>query len=122
MDTATNEVGKRAFNFSEWRTGRVYYWGDPHLGHDRIRELCGRPYASVTEMNQALLDGVNSRVTGRDTLVVVGDALLGRFDESVRLLRKIRAKRIWMLPGNHDRWSLAYGHHGAAEVRRGKRE
>jgi calcineurin-like phosphoesterase family protein len=116
----TNDQG--TFNFEEWRVGEVYYMGDPHFGHDRIRELCGRPYASVEEMNEGLLDGINSTVSSRNTLVIAGDVLLGKFEESVRLLKKIRAKRIWILPGNHDRWSLVYGHHGSAEVTRTKRE
>ena len=72
-------------------------------------------------MNEALLDGINSRAQPRDHLVIVGDVMLGKFEENVRLLSKIRAGRISILPGNHDRWSLAYGHRGSVEVKTSKR-
>ena len=103
------------------RPPQTWYTGDPHLGHERIIELCDRPFGSVGEMNDAILDRINSVVARQDTLVVVGDVLLGPFEESVKLLQRIRAGRIRLLPGNHDRWSLAYGHGGSAGARATKR-
>ncbi len=103
------------------RPPQTWYTGDPHLGHERIIELCGRPFGSVGEMNDAILDRINSVVARQDTLVIVGDVLLGPFEESVKLLQRIRAGRIRLLPGNHDRWSLAYTHRGSPEVVKNKR-
>ena len=73
-------------------------------------------------MNEALIEGINSTVSHKNSLVIAGDVLLGKFDESVKLLKKIRARRILILPGNHDRTSLVYGHHGARETVRTKRQ
>jgi calcineurin-like phosphoesterase family protein len=103
------------------RPPRTWYTADLHLGHERIIELCDRPFGGVAEMNEALLDGINTVVARQDTLVVAGDVLLGTFEESVKLLGQIRAGRIRLLPGNHDRWSLAYTHRGSPEVVKNKR-
>jgi calcineurin-like phosphoesterase family protein len=103
------------------RSPQVWYTGDPHLGHERIIELCERPFGSVREMNDAILDRINSVVARQDMLVILGDVLLGTFEESVQLLSRIRAGRVRLFPGNHDRWSLAYGHRGSPEVVKNKR-
>jgi calcineurin-like phosphoesterase family protein len=103
------------------RPPQIWYTGDPHLGHERIIELCDRPFGSVGEMNEVLIDRINAVVARQDTLVIVGDVLLGKFEESVKLLQRIRAGRIRLFPGNHDRWSLAYAHRGSPEVVKSKR-
>lgn len=103
-----------------WRVGKLWVTGDPHLGHDRIRDLCNRPWGSVEEMNRQLIENINSSVRSTGSLIILGDVLLGKFEDSVKLLKEIRAKRILIIPGNHDRFSLAYGHRGAVETRRTK--
>jgi calcineurin-like phosphoesterase family protein len=104
-----------------WRRGKVFYTADPHLGHERIIELCNRPFADVGEMNEAILDGINSEVGGRNTLVILGDIVLGKFEETLKLLKQIHAAKVLLIPGNHDRFSLAYGHKGALETQRLRR-
>jgi len=115
-------VGTLGFNFDEWRVGKTYWTADWHLGHERIIELCNRPFKSVSEMNREIIERVNAVVTGRDTLVILGDVIMGKFEETVKLLAQLRAKRVWIIPGNHDRFSHAYRHHGATETQRTKRE
>ena len=107
--------------FAQWRQGNVYVTSDLHLGHERIIELCDRPFGSVGQMNDEILDGINAVVKNQDTLVICGDIVMGKLELTMRMLRRIKAARIWLLPGNHDRFSLAFKHGGAVEVRRGKR-
>lgn len=97
------------------RRGRTYYTSDWHLGHTRIIELCGRPFRvggepDVAAMNQAIIDGANQVVGKRDHLIILGDIVMGKLDENLPLLAQLRAGRITLIPGNHDRWSLAYPH------------
>jgi calcineurin-like phosphoesterase family protein len=99
----------------------MYFTADLHLGHERIIELCDRPYSGVAEMNGAIIEGINSTVGSRNTLVILGDVVLGKFEETLALLKEIRAARVLIVPGNHDRFSLAYGHRGAVEAQRTKR-
>lgn len=121
MDEAGAAGPRASWSLEAWREGTLYFMADPHLGHDRIIELCDRPYADVTAMNEAILDGINSTVGRRDTLAILGDVALGKLDETLKLLTRIKAGRVWLLPGNHDRWSLAYRHSGASETQRMKR-
>lgn len=108
-------TGTRSAPGTGRRRGRTYYTADWHLGHRRIIELCDRPFRvggepDVEAMNQAILDGVNRVAGPRDHLVIVGDIVMGKLDETLGLLTQVRAGRVTMLPGNHDRWSLAYPH------------
>jgi calcineurin-like phosphoesterase family protein len=113
--------------FDSWRLNRVFFTADLHLGHERIIDLCDRPFRTggqpdIAAMNAAVIDGINSRVKRSDSLVILGDVVMGKLEDTLRLLKEIRAKRIWIIPGNHDRFSLAYRHHGAPETQRTKRK
>lgn len=86
----------------------TYFTADWHLGHARIIELANRPFTSVDQMNRVIIRNVNSIVNPEDTLIVLGDVVLGTYAANVRLLTQIRCGRTILIPGNHDRWSLAY--------------
>lgn len=95
---------------------KTYVTSDTHFGHVNMtregKDLCGRPFDTVPEMNAALVDGINSTLTTKDRLVITGDIALGQFDVSILNLASIHAAEIILLPGNHDRWSPAYHHKG----------
>lgn len=91
---------------------KTFFTSDPHFGHARILELANRPFDSVEQMNEELLDGINSTVSSSDRLIILGDICMGKLVESLPLLGRVRAKEVVLVPGNHDRWSLAYHHRG----------
>lgn len=101
---------------------RTWFTSDLHLGHQRIIELCNRPYSSVEEMDEALIENINAVVSSRDRLVILGDICMGKLEFSLPKLGWIRAAELVLLPGNHDRFSLAYHHSGVEERRAEKRE
>lgn len=86
----------------------TYFTSDWHLGHKRILELCNRPFRDVDHMNSQLIERCNDIVREKDTLIMHGDNVMGTYAQTVELLRQIRCRRVIMLPGNHDRYSLAY--------------
>ncbi len=43
-----------------------YYIVDMHFGHDNIRRLSNRPFATIEEMSKAIIDNWNSRVIDID--------------------------------------------------------
>lgn len=97
---------------------KTYVTSDLHLGHVNMTEegkdLCKRGFKTVPEMNEALLEGINSTVSSYDRLVVCGDLVMGKLEENIQLLADIQAAEIILLPGNHDRFSLAYPHKKAS--------
>lgn len=79
----------------------IYFIADTHLGHRSIITHCGRPFATVTEMDESIVDGINAVVRETDTLYHLGD--LGWFDCDIEsYLDRIACKRIVLIRGNHD--------------------
>ena len=50
-----------------------FFTADPHFSHTNIIRYCGRPYTSITEMNDDLVDRWNSIVGEKDVVWVLGD-------------------------------------------------
>ena len=61
-----------------------WYLADPHFGHDRIIDLCNRPFASIQEMDERLVANIASAVSGDDDLWIIGDFGFGE-----------TARRLW---------------------------
>lgn len=50
-----------------------YYIADLHLGHANVIGYDNRPFADVSEMDEALIRNWNNTVTAMDTVYVLGD-------------------------------------------------
>ena len=81
---------------------RTWFTSDLHLGHRNVIDHCSRPFADVREMDEALLDGWNSRVQPGDDVWVVGDFALGSAETVAHYLRRLRGRK-HLVHGNHDR-------------------
>lgn len=79
----------------------VWFTADPHIGHERIIELCNRPFSSIEEMDEELLSHWRSLSNG-DILYVLGDVAFKwhRLVEAFESMpRGTQAHLCW---GNHD--------------------
>lgn len=89
---------------------KTYFTSDTHIGHLNMtragKDLCGRPFEDVAEMNHGLLEGINSTVPGDARLVMLGDNIMGNWAEGLEVVKQINAAEVIFLPGNHDKWSL----------------
>lgn len=85
-----------------------YYTADWHLGHRRILEFePHRPWDSTEEMNAGLIATVNAVCGPDDELWVLGDAVMGRREDTLRWIAEI-VPTVHLVSGNHDRtWSYA---------------
>lgn len=101
---------------------KTYFTSDLHLGHQRIIELCNRPFKDVAEMNPALISAINETVSSSERLVVMGDTAMGNWAESLEWLAEIQAAEVIFLPGNHCKWSRCYSHHKDAAKSQLKRD
>ena len=77
----------------------VWYTADLHAGHARIIELCQRPFASVEEMDEALVENWNRLVEPADTVWVLGDVAMGT--KNLGVVGRLNGNKI-LVAGNHD--------------------
>jgi calcineurin-like phosphoesterase family protein len=80
----------------------LFMTSDTHFGHDRIRDLCGRPFDSVDEMNEFMVRKWNETVKSTDTVIHLGDVALGKIAESLPIVGRLNGIK-FLCPGNHDR-------------------
>lgn len=83
---------------------KVWFTSDTHLGHANVIKYSNRPWATVEEMNEALIERWNSCIAKDDAVYHLGDLTLTTRTELVdewlgRLNGQIRLVR-----GNHDNW------------------
>ena len=80
-----------------------YFTSDTHFGHINILRHCRRPFASIKEMDEALLEKW-AELKANDSLFHLGDVAKGNFDQLAAVIsriRKISCKK-YLIPGNHD--------------------
>jgi calcineurin-like phosphoesterase family protein len=86
----------------------TWFTSDLHLGHQNIIRYCGRPFADVAAMNEALIERWNQTVGPDDTVWVLGDVALGNIGESLPLVGRLKGRKL-LLTGNHDRCWEGHG-------------
>ena len=80
---------------------KVWFTSDLHFWHKNICKYCDRPYESVEEMNEGIIQNWNSVVQEDDVVFVLGD--LGFCGiEKLRLLISQLKGNIFLIQGNHD--------------------
>lgn len=75
-----------------------YYIGDLHLFNrnqtDEGRNYDRRPFATVEEMNQYILERWNAKINNGDTVYILGDmAMRGKNSALLALVAQLRARR-----------------------------
>jgi len=79
-----------------------YIISDHHFGHSNIIEYCDRPFRSVGEMNDSLLEYHYETVDNDDLLIHLGDVAMDMQDgkETIAYFERLGADLL--LQGNHD--------------------
>ena len=88
----------------------VFFISDTHFGHENIIRMCRRPFASVAEMDEALVARWNERVGAADTIYHLGDFCYRNSRGADTYLRQLNGQ-IHLIAGNHDDETIA--HHAA---------
>lgn len=78
----------------------IFFSADHHFCHANIIRYCGRPFASVEEMNEALVQRWNEVVGGSDTVYYLGDFSLTTH-ALARFLPQLNGEK-FLVMGNHD--------------------
>lgn len=80
---------------------KVFFTSDTHFRHAAIVGFCNRPFDSVDDMDEALIENWNKVVSNDDTVYHLGDfAFCG-----TQMIKRIRERlngKIHLIIGNHD--------------------
>jgi calcineurin-like phosphoesterase family protein len=80
---------------------KVWFTSDLHFWHKNICKYCNRPFETMDEMNQALINNWNSVVKEDDTVFVLGDMGFCGYDKLEPLMSQLNGKK-YLVQGNHD--------------------
>ena len=80
----------------------IFYTSDLHLGHANIIRHCNRPFASVEDMDEALIGNWNAKLTDGDTVHILGDLMFRNSCPSEEYLSRLKGKK-HLVVGNHDK-------------------
>ncbi len=78
----------------------VFWTSDLHFSHANVIRYCSRPFATVEEMNEALVRNWNEVVGPEDTVYCLGDFSLS-FSAAQLFSKRLMGKKK-LVPGNHD--------------------
>ncbi len=78
----------------------TWFSSDHHFGHKNILNYCDRPFSSVADMNENMIERWNSVVKSEDDVYYLGDFSLDqKYVEA--FLPQLNGTIYW-IPGNHD--------------------
>jgi len=88
------------------KTPNIFFASDHHINHANIIKYCNRPFSSVDEMNEGLIEAHNKIVKPHDDVFFLGDFLFVKNDTEtlgkyLHWLSRFNG-RICLITGNHD--------------------
>ena len=84
--------------------GRIFYTSDLHFSHSNIIQYCNRPFDSVEQMNDTLINNWNKVVENEDSVYILGDITLSGSRMVYDIISQLKGNKI-LIKGNHDiRW------------------
>jgi calcineurin-like phosphoesterase family protein len=82
---------------------KYFFTSDTHLSHRNIIKYCRRPFATIEEMNEAIISRWNSVVGKHDVVYHLGDVSFEKDKTKLTwMLRRLNGSKhiVW---GNHDK-------------------
>lgn len=80
---------------------KTFFTSDTHFFHKNILNFSHRPYETIEEMNEGLIDKWNSVVSNHDRVFHLGDFSFSNADNTLSVLERLNGKKFLIL-GNHD--------------------
>jgi calcineurin-like phosphoesterase family protein len=81
---------------------KIFFTSDHHFGHSGARSLYRRPFASVSDMDHAMVERWNRAVGPGDEVWHLGDFAVRQSPERVALLLRALHGRKHLVTGNND--------------------
>jgi len=80
----------------------ILFTSDLHLGHANIIKHCNRPFQTVEEMDEFILEKWNAKVKPNDTVYILGDLMFRNKRPPEDYLSRMPGKK-HLVVGNHDK-------------------
>lgn len=80
----------------------ILFTSDLHLGHANIIKHCNRPFQTVEEMDEFILEKWNAKVRPNDTVYILGDLMFRNKRPPEEYLSRMPGKK-HLVVGNHDK-------------------
>ncbi|MFD2442634.1 metallophosphoesterase [Bacillus sp. CGMCC 1.16607] len=85
-----------------------FFISDPHFGHNLA--FSQRPFDTIEEMDQVIIDNVRNTVKSNDIVFWLGDMFFAKSERRFEIAGQLTAKgRHIVILGNHDRGRISYG-------------
>jgi calcineurin-like phosphoesterase family protein len=78
-----------------------FFISDPHFFHKNIIKYCNRPFSSVDEMNETMIENYNRLVKPKHSVLWCGDCFFAKNKESRKIMTRLNGEKHLVL-GNHD--------------------
>lgn len=80
----------------------LFFTSDQHFFHRNIIEYSNRPFDSVEEMNEILIQNWNAIVGNNDWIYTLGDFSFGTIEQNIEIVKYLNGNKVFIL-GNHDK-------------------
>ena len=81
----------------------IYFTADTHFCHISVINYCNRPFSTVEDMNEKLIENWNSCVKKNDEIFILGDFLYrGSATDANNILSRLNGRK-YLIKGNHDK-------------------
>ena len=79
-----------------------FFTSDTHFSHKNVIKYDNRPYSSVEEMNESLIENWNKVVKPNDVIYHLGDFGFASDEDIFSIIKRLNGKKIFIV-GNHDK-------------------
>lgn len=82
---------------------KPFLCSDHHWWHTAVLKYSNRPFSSVEEMNEIMIQRWNEKITKKDKVIYLGDFCLANKTKTLEILNRLNYSEIFITPGNHDK-------------------
>lgn len=79
----------------------IYFTADTHFGHGNVIQYGHRPFQTAKEMDEALIQNWNRKVSSTDDIYILGDFTLKGPQQANALLKRLQGHK-YLIRENHD--------------------
>ncbi|MFH1823347.1 MAG: hypothetical protein ABH817_01360 [archaeon] len=84
----------------------IWFTSDWHLRHENIIKYCSRPFNSIKQMDNSIINLFNSTVANEDIVYFLGDLTLSNDKIWIeKIIKNLKGEK-HLIVGNHDKLNL----------------